>query len=162
MQTTSASAVNDAIAVSDAWVIRVGDDMRHAFYAGRKTGQLFRGDFHAASIERCYKFAPRPCGAFQFNRPSEAFQVLTILDESGLPASLRIWSPAQGDTTHEAGFLVEVAGTLRLASQYLCEDGSLTLKRACAAVMDFRSAMHHACAIEESRQGKTRLVAVCW
>lgn len=149
--------------VASGWMVRIGDDTRHAFYAGRQPGQLFKGAFDTAAVQRVFRFAPDAAGAHRFQRPSDAFQVLTILAEAGLQASVRVSGtglPGAPETI-EAGFLVEVAGALPLLVQYVTDEGRMSLRRERAAIMDFDLAMRRACEIEDARRVHARLVPAC-
>lgn len=157
----------------NGWMLKIkkssGNQLKEAWFAGRKAGEYFGGAFTAESVMRCYAFSRDVAKAHTFTRASDAFQVLTILKDVGFVSCVHVLTglEVKGEPQSiEAGFVVEVTHTEDGPQpRYLASVAGTTAQkfsetRQGAMVMDFMSAMDAACRVESDHAGLARLVPV--
>ena len=157
----------------NGWILKIArgaaPNVEEAWFAGRKSGQHFLGNFDLASLQRCYAFTKKAANAHVFTRASDAFQVLTILKNVGIPSTVQVLSDNLVDgqpQCTEAGFVVEVDGRdPAVPTRYfraIAADGEWLIEqdRIQAQVLDFMSAMDIACRLERAGHGLASLKQV--
>lgn len=156
----------------NGWMLKIkknSGNQLDAWFAGRKAGEYFGGEFTPASVMRCYAFSRDVAKAQTFNRASDAFQVLTILKDVGIVSCVHVLTGLEinGEPLSiEAGFVVEVSHTEDGPQpRYLASVAGSAVRmfsetRQGAVVLDFMSAMDAACRVESDHAGLARLVPV--
>lgn len=156
----------------NGWMLKIqkssGNQLKEAWFAGRKAGEYFGGTFTIESVMRCYEFSHYVAVAHTFTRASDAFQVLTILKDAGIVSTVHVLTDQEGEPTSvEAGFVVEVTHSEECAEpRYLASQfaggkiGALAKTKQGAVVLDFMTAMDMACRVEQDKAGLARLVQV--